>query len=216
MPNIVYLHGFASSPLSTKGRFFHTHFEMIGGEVHQPDLEDGDFSSLTMTRQLEVVDKAVRELQPLLLIGSSLGGYLASLYAVRRPELVPALVLLAPAFGFPRRWAEELGDAAMAGWKRMGSREVYHYGERRMRPIGYALYEDALQYEEFPEVAQPALVFHGRYDDAVDPQLSVQFAWGKPQVQLELFDSDHQLLNVLEPIWERVAPFYQNLEPNRA
>jgi hypothetical protein len=31
-----------------------------------------------------------------------------------------------------------------------------------------------------------------------------------------LFDSDHQLLNVLEPIWERVAPFYQNLEPNRA
>ncbi len=216
MPNIIYLHGFASSPLSTKGRFFHSRFEMIGGEVYQPDLEDGDFTALTVSKQLKLIDDAVRERKPLLLMGSSLGGYLASLYAVRHPDLVPALVLLAPAFGFPRRWADQLGEDAMAAWKRTGSREVYHYGERRMRPITYSLFEDALQYEEFPEVTKPTLVFHGRYDEAVDPQRSVQFAWGKPQGQLELFDSDHQLLNVLEPIWEKVAHFYQNLEPQRA
>jgi len=188
---------------------------MIGGDVYQPDLEDGDFSSLTVSKQLKLIDDAVRDRKPLLLMGSSLGGYLASLYAVRHPDLVPALVLLAPAFGFPRRWADQLGEAAMAAWKRTGTREVYHYGERKMRPVDYALFEDALQYEEFPEVTQPTLIFHGRYDDAVDPQLSVQFAWGKPQVQLELLDSDHQLLSVLEPIWESVARFYQNLEPQR-
>jgi hypothetical protein len=34
-------------------------------------------------------------------------------------------------------------------------------------------------------------------------------------VRLELLESDHQLLDVLEPIWETVAPFYQNLEPQR-
>jgi hypothetical protein len=103
----------------------------------------------------------------------------------------------------------------MAAWRQKGVREVYHYGERRMLPVGYALYEDGLKYEEYPEVTQPALVFHGRYDEVVDPALSVQFAWGKPRVTLELLESDHQLLNVLEPIWEVVAPFYQNLEPQR-
>lgn len=211
MSNIVYLHGFASSPLSTKGRFFHSRFEMIGGDVHQPELEDGDFQGLTITRQLEVVDQAMRELEPVLLMGSSLGGYLAALYAARNPDRVRAMVLLAPAFAFARRWAEELGEEDLRRWKEKGFREVYHYGERRMRPIAYSLYEDALQYEDFPEAAPPALIFHGRYDEVVDPALSVQFSWGKPQVELELMDSDHQLLNVLEPIWERVAPFYQRL-----
>ena len=216
MPNILYLHGFASGPLSTKGRFFHNRFEVMGGEVHQPNLEDGDFQGLTISGQLAVIDRAVRDLNPALVMGSSLGGYVASLYAARHPDRMPALVLLAPAFGFPRRWATQLGDEAMAAWKRTGSREVYHYGERRMLPIGYSLYEDGLQYEEFPEVTSRTLVFHGRYDDVVDPELSVQFAWGKPNVELELVDSDHQLLDVLDAIWERVVPFYQNLEPARA
>jgi hypothetical protein len=188
---------------------------VIGGEVQQPPLDEGDFSSLTITKQLAVIDRAVQECKPALLMGSSLGGYLAALYAARHPDLAPALVLLAPAFGFPRRWSEQLGDEAMAAWRQKGVREVYHYGERRMLPVGYALYEDGLKYEEYPEVTQPALVFHGRYDEVVDPALSVQFAWGKPRVTLELLESDHQLLDVLEPIWEAVAPFYQNLEPQR-
>jgi pimeloyl-ACP methyl ester carboxylesterase len=216
MLNIVYLHGFASGPLSTKGRFFHSRFEVIGGEVQQPQLDEGDFSSLTITKQLAVIDRAVKECKPALLMGSSLGGYLAALYAARHPDLIPALVLLAPAFGFPRRWSTQLGEEAMAAWRQKGAREVYHYGERRMLPVGYALYEDGLKYEEYPEVSQPTLVFHGRYDEVVDPALSVQFAWGKPHVTLELLESDHQLLDVLEPIWEAVAPFYQNLEPQRA
>ena len=115
MPNIVYLHGFGSGPDSTKGRFFQRNFSMIGAEVHQPDLAEGDFQGLTITGQLAVVDRAVREREPVLLAGSSLGGYLAALYAARHPERVPSLVLLAPAFGFARRWAEQLGEAESLG-----------------------------------------------------------------------------------------------------
>ena len=88
-----------------------------------------------------------------------------------------------------------------------GWRPIYHYGEKQEGRIGYGLLGDGLQYEEFPEVRQPALVLHGRRDQAVDHQLSVRFAGDRSNVELILYDSDHQLLDVLEPMWERVRDF---------
>ena len=67
---------------------------------------------------------------PISLIGSSMGGYLAALYAARHPEVARA-VLLAPAFGFARRWAERLGPARVEEWRRTGAMYVYHYSEGR-------------------------------------------------------------------------------------
>lgn len=213
MSNILYLHGFASSPESAKAKFFYRNFAMIGGEVHTPDLAQGNFEGLTITGQLEVIDQAVKELQPQIVMGSSMGAYLAGLYAARCPARVQALVLLAPAMALARRMAQSLGPAEMEAWKQNGTRLVYHHGETDHVPIGYQLYEDAIEYEDFPEITQPTLAFHGRLDEVVDPQTVLEFCWGKPNVTLELVDSDHQLLDVLDMIWERVAVLYQELEP---
>ncbi len=211
MPNIVYLHGFASSPLSTKGRFFNQQFAVIGADVHQPQLDGGDFSSLTISKQIAVVSDAVDELSPVLLMGSSMGGYLAALYAAGEPDKCPPLVLMAPAFDFANRWSERLGPEDMEEWKLNGSYSVHHYGDDRRESVGYALYEDALTHDAFPDVTQKTLIFHGRNDEDVDPQLSVEFSWGKPNVQLEIVDSDHQLLNVTDLMWERTSSFYHGL-----
>ena len=213
MSNILYLHGFASSPESTKGKFFYRNSAMIGGEVYTPDLAQGNFEGLTVTGQLETIDRAVKQLQPQLIIGSSMGAYLAALYAVRCPTRVSALVLLVPAMAFARRMAETLGPVEMEAWKQNGMRLVYHHGEMGNRPVGYQLYEDAAEYEDFPEITHLTLVFHGRLDEVVDPQIVLEFSWGKPNVTLELVDSDHQLLDVLDMIWERVAVLCQELEP---
>ena len=213
MSNILYLHGFGSRPGSAKRKFFYRNFAMIGGEVQTPDLAQGNFEGLTLTGQLETIDRAVKELQPQLIIGSSMGAYLAALYAVRCPARVQTLVLLSPAMALARRMAQTLGPAEMEAWKQKGTRLVYHHGETDHLPVGYQLYEDALQYEDFPGITQPTLVFHGRLDEVVDPQTVLEFCWGKPNVTLELLDSGHQLLNVLDMIWERVAVLYQELEP---
>ena len=45
--------------------------------------------------------------------------------------------------------------------------EVFHYGEGRNCALGYQLIEDAAQYEDFPDVRQPCLIFHGVHDDVV-------------------------------------------------
>ena len=112
--------------------------------------------------------------EPVALMGSSMGGYVAALYAARHPE-VTRLVLLAPAFGFARRWPERLGSEAVENWRRTGWMDVFHYADGRNRAISYALLEDGAQYEEYPDFAQPALIFHGAHDDVVPAELSRRF-----------------------------------------
>ncbi len=137
----VYLHGFASSPSSRKARFFQERFRELGIGLEVPDLAEGDFRNLTITGQLQVIERVCRD-EPVSLIGSSMGGYLAALYAARHAE-VKKVVLMAPAFSFATRWPETLGEEAMEQWKRTNTLRVFHYAEGREVELGYQLIEDA-------------------------------------------------------------------------
>jgi len=209
MNRILYLHGFASGPSSSKARYFRGRLEAAGAHVEVPDLAAGDFEHLTLSGQLARLETLARPNgcpQPVALAGSSMGGYLAALYAARHAE-VTRLVLLAPAFAFARRWPETLGDAAMERWRTSGSMEVFHYAENRPRAISYRLMEDASAYEEFPDFRQPALIFHGAHDDVVPPDLSRTFAASHPNARLEIVDSGHELLNVLDYMAPKIEAF---------
>ena len=205
MNRILYLHGFASSPASSKARFFAARLRAAGARVEIPDLAAGDFEHLTITGQLRVIEQAAAG-EPVALMGSSLGGYLAGLYAARHPE-VSRVILLAPAFQFARRWAERMGADAVAAWRKTGSIDVFHYGENRLRPLAPALLDDALRYEDYPAFHQPALIFHGASDDVVPVVYSEQFALAHANAHLEVLDSGHELLNVLEYMAPRVSGF---------
>ena len=50
-------------------------------------------------------------------------------------------------------------------------------------------------------------MLHGRHDESVDYQISERFAQNRPNVELVLYASDHQLLDMLEHMWERVRRF---------
>ena len=198
MTRVIYLHGFASGPHSSKATFFRECLEQAGAAVVAPDLAAGDFEHLTLTGQLGVID-AIAAGEPAALIGSSMGGYLAALYAARHAEIT-RLVLLAPAFGFARRWPERLGADAVAAWRRSGWMEVFHYADNRPRQLGYELLEDGARYEDYPSFTQPALIFHGIHDDVVPVDYSRDFASTHSNARLEIVDSGHDLLNVLEHI----------------
>jgi pimeloyl-ACP methyl ester carboxylesterase len=77
----IYLHGFASSPASRKARFFVEKLAGHGLALEALDLAP-DFEHLTISGQLAVIEKASGN-DAVILIGSSLGGYLAALYASR-------------------------------------------------------------------------------------------------------------------------------------
>lgn len=200
----VYLHGFASSPQSKKAQFFRSRLEALGHSLEAPDLSQGDFENLTLSGQLAVMDRVIAG-RPAILIGSSLGGYLAALYAARHPE-VERLLLLAPAFGFARRWAAALGPQ-LEQWRTTGWLSVYHYGEQRMRRVSYCLIEDAGRYEDYPSVSQPVLVIHGLRDSVVRPEWSEEFTQQNPHARIVWVDSDHELVDALEEIWQHARDF---------
>jgi uncharacterized protein len=202
---VVYLHGLASGPSSIKARYFRAGLERAGRRVEVPDLAEGDFEHLTISRQLAVLERTAAG-EPVTLIGSSMGGYLAALYAARHPE-VRCLVLLAPAFGFGRLWAMRLGCAGIEHWRTTGYWEVYHYAFGRNCRLAYDLMTDASGYEDEPDFRQPALIFHGAADDVVPPRYSEQFAALRPNARLEIVDSGHDLLNALDAIWPKVLAF---------
>jgi hypothetical protein len=205
MTRIVYLHGFASGPHSSKARYFRALLEASGARVDVPDLADGDFEHLTITGQLAVIDR-VAAADSVALIGSSLGGYLAALYAARHPQ-VTRVVLMAPAFGFAHRWPERLGPAQVAAWRREGAIDVFHYADNRHRKLGYQLLADGQRYEDYPDFTQPALLFHGAHDDAVPVRYSEEFAATHANATLEVLDSGHDLLNVLDYMAPKILRF---------
>jgi pimeloyl-ACP methyl ester carboxylesterase len=202
---LVYLHGFASGPASTKAQLLRTRLAALGHELAIPDLAP-DFTQQTITRQLAIADRYL-DAAPSILIGSSLGGYLAALAAERRPERVPALVLLAPAFGFAPRWEAQLGPDVMAHWRRHGVMPVMHYGREREELLSVELLDDARRHPDEPDPRVPALVVAGRQDDAV-PLASVEaFAARRAERELVVYDAGHQLTEVLEPMWGRIRDF---------
>lgn len=208
MRNVLYLHGFCSSSGSAKGVWLARRFRELGVQVELPDLDEGDFERSTLTSQLALVDRLVEELRPAIVIGSSLGGYLAALHASRHPEAVPAIVLLAPAFDFAKRLSTALGPEEER-WRSNGVRAFYHYRARSDMNLAYSFLEDARTFEPFPEVGVPTKVLHGTNDESVAPELSVRFAKGKSNVSLEWYDTDHQMLDVIDKLWISIRDFYQ-------
>jgi len=205
---VVYLHGFASGPSSRKAQYFRDLLSAEGFDVEIPDLAEGRFEELTITAQLNVITRVCRS-EPVVLIGSSLGGYLAALYGARHPE-VEKVVLLAPAFSFARHWEETMGEEKLEEWRRNGHLRLFHYGDKAMRNLGWQFIRDARQYEEAPSFSQPGLIFHGSADPVVPVAFSKRFAETHANVQLRVLQSGHELTDVLETMGEETLKFLKS------
>jgi pimeloyl-ACP methyl ester carboxylesterase len=195
----IYLHGFGSGPRTAKGTALGRRLADGLDSYRIPDLEAGDFFSLTMESILDRAAAAVAgapdDGRPVLLIGSSLGGYAAALLAAQeRIPRVAGMLLIAPAFGFSERWAERLGAAAVADWRRTGQRPFFHFASDREIPLGVGFLESCERLPGFPLPPEfPVVIVHGRRDDTVDWRMSRRYADQEGDIELHLVDGDHRL-----------------------
>ena len=204
----IYLHGFASSPRSRKARYVGDRFRERGIDLVVPDLNQGDFRQLTLTRQVrQIIGLFPPSPEPVTLIGSSFGG-LTSAWIAQQQIQVERLVLLAPAFQFRAFWSQRLGDRQIQQWQQDGHLSVYHYAEERQLPLDYQFYRDLQSYDENDLQRQvPTLILHGVADEIVPVAASRAYAKDKPWVCLQELDSDHALANALPEIWQATEAF---------
>ncbi|HET9370148.1 MAG TPA: YqiA/YcfP family alpha/beta fold hydrolase [Vicinamibacterales bacterium] len=207
----VYLHGFASSPASSKAGRFARELEARGVGFSCPDLNQPAFETLTVTRMLDHAREAIAAAPrgPVALVGSSLGAFVA-LHAAAQDTTgkVDRLVLMAPALDFGGNRLRQLGEHGIDEWRRAGWLDVHHYAFDEPRRVGYALYEDAARYDAFAlDLKMPMLVFQGRQDASVDPVMVERWASTRPNVDLRLVDDDHQLTQSIDGVWDAAERF---------
>lgn len=206
----AYLHGFASGPTSSKGRWLAERFAEKGRKLELPDLTPGPngFENATPLTMLDEVSRllATKPDEKHLLIGSSLGGLLATLAAERHAN-VERLVLLAPAFRLAERWRQRMDPAELASFRDQGSMLVDHYATGTRRSMPYRFLEDADTLPDYPSVTIPVLCIAGKHDDLV-PLADVEaFVAKTPSASLIAVDDGHDLAASLPLIWEKIVEF---------
>ena len=183
----------------------------VGRSLLIPDLNQNDFTHLTLTRQLHQMSAYLKDAEPVTIIGSSFGGLTAT-WLAEQHSAVQRLVLLAPAFRFLEHWLPKLGDAQVKRWREAGQLSVYHYSAGAMQPLHYGFVEDALQYDETTlQRSLPTLILHGRSDEVIPIASSRDYAAARPWVTLQELDSDHSLTNVENQIWQAIQHFCPEL-----
>ncbi len=95
---IFFLHGLESSSQGTKARFFADNYPQIVSPDFSGDLEE----------RLQQFEKICLEENNLSLIGSSFGGLMAARFALKYPEKITRLTLLAPALNYGNYCAPEV------------------------------------------------------------------------------------------------------------
>jgi len=211
MTQYLYLHGFASSPRSTKAQSMRARFAALGLPLTIPDLNQGDFTHLTLSRQIQQVSQMILS-QPdsTVLIGSSLGGLTAAWVAQASPRQarIEKLVLLAPAFQFLAQWLPRLGQKQLDTWRTVGTLPVYHYTQRQTLPLHYGFITDAQGYDDAAlQATIPTLILHGTHDETISIDASRAYGASRPWVHLVELPSDHALTDVEADIWQHSQAF---------
>ena len=213
MTEFVYLHGFASGPSSKKATAFKNKFKEIGGSLNTPDLEGGNFENMTLTSQVNIVLDLLDQFQckKVCLIGSSMGGYLATLVAQRRVE-IKATYLMAPGFNFLERWMRSLKldcDDETCWEPKI---QIFHYRYDETKYIRTDIFKDAKIWRSLGIKREvPSRIVHGTHDEVVPVDESKKFVSQRPWCSLKELDSDHGLLSHLQWVVDDCMVFFKRL-----
>ncbi len=206
-PGIVFLGGFRSDMTGTKAtaleawarrrRRAYVRFDYRGHGLSEGVFEDGTIGSWR-DDALAVLDQATEG--PQVLVGSSMGAWIALLVACARPERVAGMLGVAAAPDFTRRLLQtEFGADRRAALERTGQVVVPSAYSETGYVITKNLLEEAEQHTLLDgpiPVRSPVRLLHGMRDEAVPHETSLQLAelLEADDVQITLVpDGDHRL-----------------------
>jgi len=206
-PTLVWLGGFRSDMTGSKAQALADWAEAQGRDFLRFDYfghgaSSGDFAQGSISRWradvLAVIDDLTQG--PLVLVGSSMGGWLALLAAAARPGRLHALVLVAPAADFTEALMKpRLSRKAKSAIKREGVWLERSDHDPAGYPITRLLLEDGARWTVMPGplgIAAPVRILQGGLDGAVPwahAHALVAAIQGDDVIFTLIKDGDHRL-----------------------
>ena len=206
LPGVMFMGGFMSDMTGTKatyleGKCFERHQSYLRFDYTGHGKSSGEFTAGNITTWLRdsqlVLDELTEGEQ--VIVGSSMGGWLALLLALSRPERVCGLVLLAPAPDFSEDiYWQEFGEEERRHLAKTGL--IYRpsdYGEPY--PLTLQLFEDGRKHlllHDRINIHAPVRLIHGREDKSVPWQKSEQIKSRLTSRDVKIHyidDGDHRL-----------------------
>jgi len=225
---LLYLSGFRSNMLGVKAQACAEYAQQRGIPFVRFDYfghgqSSGRFIEGTLSRWLDDVLAVLDQLTtgPQILVGSSMGAWLALLAARRRADRIKAIVAIAAAVDFTEDliWAQ-CSDAVKAQLTEQGYFNYQGEGNTEAYPITRALIEDGRKHLLLRQplvLGLPVYCLHGQHDDSIPWQTSQRLAevisGAEASVTL-IPDGDHalstpaqlqQLFALLEQATEHIA-----------
>lgn len=201
--SVLYFHGFASSPASAKITALRPLLAPYDIELTTPDLNVPTFEELDFEAVVDHAMDVARLHPPRALVGSSLGS-LVALSVAKRGIDVP-LVLIAPALGVARRWAERVPAGERV--------KVFNFARNADAFIHRRFFEQmaALHVDDAPPAARVTAIM-GRKDETV-PFWIVEETWQSWERQglapgsrfIELEQGDHSLVEEADVICNAIV-----------
>ncbi len=119
MATRIFIHGLDSSSKGTKGTFFRQHY---------PDMIIPDFPG-SLEERMGILTDVLEGKSDIVLVGSSFGGLMATLFALDNEERVKRLVLLAPALNLAEPGTFDGRSITVPTW-------IYHGLKDDVIPLG--------------------------------------------------------------------------------
>ena len=207
-PGVLFLPGFNSDMNGSKalalarwcderGRQF-TRFDYSGHGLSSGEFREGSIGRWR-DDALTVLDQVT--CGPQVVVGSSMGGWLMLLLALKRPGSIAGLLGIASAPDFTERlYTQRLGDQQRRALDEFGYCELpYHYGDGKPHTIGRQLIEDGRNHRVLGgaiDIRVPVRLIHGQADADVPWQLSMAVAENitSQDVEIQLVKGgDHRL-----------------------
>ena len=110
----IFLHGLESSSKGTKAVFLGDRF---------PEMKIPDFTG-SLSERMQSLHAILAGQNNIILIGSSFGGLMATIFAMEYPDAVERIVLLAPALNFPEFSNYKMQQIDIPTWMIIGRDDI--------------------------------------------------------------------------------------------
>ncbi|MDH3639315.1 MAG: alpha/beta fold hydrolase, partial [Gammaproteobacteria bacterium] len=181
-PAGVFVHGFRSTCAGDKSLVLAQSASQYGRSWVRFDLRGhgdsgGEFRNFRISAALDdvlnVVDWCPRV--PLVIIGSSLGGWLGVLAAQARPQRISRLMLIAPAFNFIEEVFATIPATQLRAWRERGEMRFDDTFTNGQFSLPYAVLDDARRFDVLDRdlcLPCPVDIYHGEQDEIASIGLS--------------------------------------------